>query len=584
VIAGARLRSTALKTLKVAWGLPFLWVVCTALAQQLPEPPSGLSTKQPVVGERFMVVAAHPLAVEAGYNIIRRGGTAIDAAVAVQLVLGLVEPQSSGLGGGTFIVHYAADGRVQAYDGRETAPRAATGERFIGADGAPLAFFDARLSGKAVGVPGTLAALELAQRAHGRLSWSELFAPAIALADDGFPISPRLHALLAGDRHLQRDHAARAYFYERDGRPKAVGTVLKNPAYAATLRRVAMNGAQALYGGEIARDVVAAVQANDGDMTLADMARYGAKERAALCGSFRVWHVCGMPPPSSGGVAVLELLGILERLPPTDFDRDPLQAVHRFSEAGRLSYADRDRYVADPDFIDIPVAGLLEPGYLAMRAALISDERSLGRVPPGRPTGSETLSRGAPEQFAEAGTTHFSIIDAAGNAVAVSSSIEFAFGNHTMVRGFLLNNELTDFALYPEQGGRPVANRAQGGKRPRSSMAPTLVFDEGGNLMMIAGSPGGQTIINFVARTLVAVLDWRMPLQAALDAPHFGSRNGPTELEAGTLLDELAAPLRALGHEVRIRPLTSGVHAILRTPQGWLGAADPRREGVARGD
>jgi gamma-glutamyltranspeptidase/glutathione hydrolase len=556
-----------------------------ACAQLAPEPATGATPKRTAVGTRFMVAAAHPAAVDAGYEVLKRGGTAMDAAVAVQLVLGLVEPQSAGLGGGAFIVHYsAADKRVRTYDGRETAPAAAQAGRFTGNFGRPMGFIDAVLSEKSVGVPGTLAVFELAHRNHGRLAWAELAQPAIALAESGFPIAPRLHAALERDRWLARDPFAATYLYDASGKPKPLGTILRNPDYAAVLREVAARGAGAFYRGPIAADVAAAVRERGGDLTAEDLAGYQPKERAPVCGAFRAYRICGMGPPGSGGIAVLQILGILDRLPRTDFARDPLRAVHYFSEANRLAYADRDRYVADPDFVDVPVAGLLAPAYLAERARLVASDRSLGRAQPGRPAGAERSALADGAELDLASTTHFSAVDAEGNAVAVTSSIEFAFGNHRFVRGFLLNNELTDFSFVPEQEGRPVANRVEPRKRPRSSMSPTLVFDADGRLVLIVGSPGGHAIIHYVARVLVAVLDWGMPLQQALDAPHFGSRNGPTDLEAGTPVAGLRPQLEALGHPVRVLELASGVHAIQRVGDAWVGAADPRRDGAARGD
>jgi gamma-glutamyltranspeptidase/glutathione hydrolase len=587
-------------TRRAAFGLPLffgcLLACAAAFAQDAqprdvvprlvePEASTARVEREAVAARRFMVVAAHPAASRAGADVLRRGGNAIDAAVAVQLVLGLVEPQSSGIGGGAFLLHFdAASGRVRAYDGRETAPAAAGGDLFLDAAGKPLGFFAAVTSGRAVGVPGTLAALEAAHRAHGRLAWHEVVAPAIVIAREGFELSPRLHALLAWDRFLQRDPAAAAYFYRPDGTPKPVGTRLVNEPYAQTLESVSRDGAAAFLNGPIARDIVAAVRTNalPGAMTTDDLAAYRALEREPVCAPFRHWRVCGMPPPSSGGIAVLQMLALMERLPRTDFARAPVAAVHAFSEAGRLAYADRDRFVADPAFAAVPMAGLLDGDYLAERARLVAPDRSLGRASPGVPPGAKQA--GVAIAYPETGTTHFSIVDEAGNAVAVTSSVEQQFGNRTMVRGFLLNNQLTDFALYPNAGGAPVANRAAGGKRPRSSMAPTFVFDRDGRLVLIAGSPGGQMIINYVAKTLLAVLEWGLPPQAALDLPNFGSRNGPTEVEAGVAGDALAAGLAALGHEVRRGPLASGVHLIVRTPDGWLGAADPRREGVAVGE
>jgi gamma-glutamyltranspeptidase/glutathione hydrolase len=437
-------------------------------------------------------------------------------------------------------------------------------------------------------VPGLLAVLELAHRAHGRLAWRDLAQPAIELADRGFPLSPRLHAALARDRFLRRDPYAARYLYEPDGRPKPVGAILRNAEYAAVLRELAAGGAQAFYRGPIARDIAAAVQRHPvepGDLTVADLERYRAKEREPVCGAFRAYRVCGMPPPSAGGIAVLQMLGILERLPRTGYSSDPVAAVHFFAEAGRLAYADRDRYVADPDFVDVPAAGLLAERYLDERAALVAAERSMRRAQAGQPRGAPQAANWADGAALEAAsTTHLSVVDAEGNAVAMTSSIEFAFGNHRFVRGFLLNNQLTDFAFRPEEGGAIVANRVAGGKRPRSSMSPTLVFDAEGRLVLVAGSPGGHAIINHVARVIVATLDWGTSLQDALDAPNFGSRNGPTELERGTPAEKLRAGLAAKGHDVRLVDLTSGTHAIQRVGEAWVGAADPRRDGIARGE
>ncbi len=558
-----------------------------ALAQPAPEPASGHNPKQVVTAKRFMLAAAHPLAVEAGYQVLRHGGAAIDAAVAVQMVLNLVEPQSSGIGGGAFILHYAAaEAKLTAYDGRETAPAAARADRFIGADGQPQKFLDAVVGGKSVGTPGVLRALELAHARHGKLPWSELFAPAIRLATQGFPLSPRLHSLLNRVRLPARDQAMRRMYYQDDDTPKPVGTLLKNPTLADTLRIIAAQGANAFYEGEIARDIAGKISnaPNPGDLSENDLAQYRAKQREPVCAPYRQWKVCGMPPPSSGGVAVLQVLGILQQLAPGKLSSDPIIAAHLIAEVERLAYADRERYLADSDFVAVPLAGLTSPDYLAARAALVQPNRSLGRALPGSPPGpplAELADDASPEL---ASTSHLSIVDAEGNAVAMTTSIEYAFGSQQMVRGFLLNNQLTDFSFVAEQQGKPVANRVEPGKRPRSAMAPTMVFDRDGALVLALGSAGGSAIINHVVKTLVAVLDWNLDLQQAIALPNFGSRNGPTELEQNTAAASWAEPLRALGHEVRLIDMTSGVHGIMRTRNGWSGGADPRREGVAKGD
>ena len=558
-----------------------------ALAQPAPEPASGHVAKEAVHARRFMLAAAHPLAVEAGYSVLKRGGTAIDAAVAVQMVLNLGEPQSSGIGGGAFILHYSvADAKLAAYDGRETAPAAARADRFIGADGRPLEHLDAIVGGRSVGTPGTLRALELAHQRHGKLPWAQLFEPAIRLAREGFPLSPRLHRLLHSVGLPTRDPAMRHLYYRDDGAPKAIGTVLKNPALADTLREIATRGANAFYTGEIARAIAEKVRSapNPGDLSENDLAQYRAKPREPVCAPFRQWKVCGMPPPSSGGVAVLQVLSMLQQLAPDSVPSFSVQAAHLIAEAERLAYADRERYLADSDFVSVPLTGLIAPEYLASRATLVRRDRSLGRAPPGKPPGAPLAELADDAALELPSTSHFSIVDAQGNAVAMTTSIEFGFGSRQMVRGFLLNNQLTDFSFVAERDGRPVANRVEPGKRPRSAMAPTMVFDRDGKLVLVLGSAGGSAIINHVVKTLVAALDWDLDIQQAIALPNFGSRNGPTELERGSAAADWAAALRTLGHEVRLIDMTSGLHGVLRTHSGWSGGADPRREGMAKGD
>ena len=569
-----------------------LVVAGNALAQPpAPEPPSGWTPKHVVSAKREMIAAANPLATEAGYRILKRGGSVADAAVATQLVLNLVEPQSSGIGGGAFIVYH--DGRsatLAAYDGRETAPAAATPERFLDRNGAPLEFFSAMVSGKSVGVPGTLRVLELVHRKHGRLPWATLFAPAIELAERGFPVSARLHGALAAGNALRRDPVANAYFYQPDGKPHPVGYRLQNPAFAATLRRIAAAGPDAFYRGDIARDIVAKVRShptNPGDMTEADLAGYTAKERTPVCGPYRGYRICGMPLPSSGGMTILQMLGMLERFDLPRMAPNSFYAVHLFAEAGSLGFADRGRYLADPDFVQ-PPAGLLDSGYLQARSNLIRTDRALGKAEPGDPSATRQARKVAwadDRSLELPSTSHVSIVDRYGNALAMTTTIEYAFGSQQMVRGFLLNNELTDFSLVPTEGGKPVANRVEGGKRPRSSMAPTIVYDRAGHVIAVVGSVGGSAIINDVAKTLVGILDWHLDPQQAIDLPNIGSRNfGFVELEKGTAAAALEPKLRALGHDVRILEYASGLHAITRTRAGWAGGADPRREGTVLGD
>jgi gamma-glutamyltranspeptidase/glutathione hydrolase len=557
-----------------------------ALAQGLlqPEGETGYEPKQAALAKRFMVAAANPLAVDAGVAIMKAGGNAVDAAIAVQLVLGLVEPQSSGIGGGLFLLHWDEKERaLRTYDGRETAPMAATPTRFTDAVARGMGRYEVVASGLSVGTPGALRALEMAHRKHGRLPWARLFQDAIRLAKDGFPMPRRLSLLLSGESYLPKSAAPRALYYDANGRPRPAGSRVVNPAYAATLAQIALGGADVFYRGAIAADIVAAVRghARPGDLSMEDLAGYQAKERAPVCGGYRQVRICGMGPPSSGGVAVLEMLGTLER---AGFDRaapGSELALHLFAEAGRLAYADRLRYIADPDFVPQPVAGLLDPGYLKARAGLIG-ERAMGAARAGLPQGAIAFAD-SPDTEA-AGTSHVSVVDADGNAVAMTTTIENQFGSRIMVRGFLLNNQMTDFAFAPEFEGRPAANRVEPGKRPRSSMAPTFVFDREGQLNALVGSPGGPAIINYVAKTLVGVLDWGLDMQAAIALPNFGAAYGPTFIERGTAYEDLADALEKRGHTLNFSPQTSGLHGIERTKDGWRGGADPRREGVARGE
>lgn len=550
-----------------------------------PEAASGFVERPAVRADAAMVVSANPHASEAALATLRAGGSAFDAAMAAVLVLAVVEPQSAGIGGGAFLLHYAADrDEVLAWDGRETAPATADEHLLLDAQGRPLGFFDAVVGGRAVGVPGLLRLLEAAHTEHGRRPWAELFAPAIRLADQGFEVSPRLHALLSADRFLRHDAHARRLFYREDGAALPVGTVLRNPALTDTLRALAVGGADVLYEGSIARDIAAAAQAapNAGRLDERDLRTYRAQRRVALCGEYRGHRVCGMPPPSAGGGTVLAMLGLLE-----GFDLAALgpsaAAVHLFAEAGRLAHADRDAWYGDPDAMTLPVEALLAPGYLARRAAAIRPDASMGQAEAGRPDGiaPPRPEIGAPERPS---TTHVSVVDADGNAVALTASIENVFGSRRMVRGFLLNNQLTDFSFAPRTAdGAPHPNRVGPGRRPRSSMAPTLVFAPDGRLFAVSGSPGGSRIVQYVAMSLIGLIDWRLPPDALLARPHAGNRNGPTEVEDSAAGAELARQLRAFGHEPVLRDMTSGLAIIVRDGDAWLGAADPRREGVAAG-
>jgi gamma-glutamyltranspeptidase/glutathione hydrolase len=551
-----------------------------------PEPASGWSAKSAARAQRYMVAAAHPLAVEAGLKTLERGGTAIDAAIATQLVLNLVEPHASGLGGGAFLLYYdAAAKSMRAYDGRETAPAAATPDLFLTPDGRPMAFRDAVVGGRAVGVPGVARLLELTHRRHGKLPWASLFEPAIALAENGYPLSERTHLLLTRVSGLDRDGLARALFFDADGKPKPAGALIRNPQFAATLRALAHQGADAFYRGEIARDIVAAVRghaANPGRMSESDLANYTVREVDALCGPYRTWRVCSMPPSSSGGIAILQILGMLARFDLASLPPDSARAAHLVAEASRLAFADRNRYVADDRFVRVPIAGLVNPTYLAARSRLIDPQISMGKASAGTPPGADIALADDPTDF-ESGTSHLAIVDADGNAVAMTTTIESYFGARIMARGMLLNNQLTDFNFAPMLDGQPAANRVEPGKRPRSSMAPTLVFDRDGKLLLVVGSAGGSRIIAYVLKTLIAVLDWRRDIQAAIDRPNIANRNGATELEAGTAAAALAEELAAMGHTVLVTDMTSGSQGIMRAPDGLHGGADPRREGIARG-
>ncbi|MGH7126046.1 MAG: gamma-glutamyltransferase [Stellaceae bacterium] len=561
----------------------FVIAESAALAQD-----RSVADRHVVVAKRDMVAAANPLAAEAGREMLRRGGSAIDAAIATQMVLNLVEPQSSGIGGGAFLLYWSArDHQVESFDGRETAPAAARPDRFLAQSGAPMPFVEAMIGGRSVGVPGTLRMLALAHRRHGKLPWAQLFEPAIRLAEEGFAVSPRLHDMLSKEAYLGRTEPARGYFYEADGSAKAAGTRLRNPALAATLRAIAKRGPDALYTGDIAADIVTAVTkapVSPGDVSLEDLAAYQAKQRPPVCGRYRRYRICGMGPPSSGGSTVLEILGELERFDLARLKPMSAESLHLFAEAARLAYADRDRYLADSDFVSVPLAGLIDRRYLAGRSRLIDLRQDHGRAEPGIPAASHASRFGDGASLDLPSTSHLSIVDATGNAVSMTTTIEHEFGSRILVDGFLLNNELTDFSFRPEEDGKPVANRVEPGKRPRSSMAPTLVFDPAGRLLLVIGSPGGPEIINYVALTLIAVLDWKMDVQAAIDLVHVSNRNGDTDVEAGSAGDAIAEELQARGHTAIRKPLESGLQGIMRTPRGLEGGADPRREGVALGD
>ncbi|MCG6542137.1 gamma-glutamyltransferase [Pseudomonas sp. KSR10] len=564
-----------------------------------PERASGYTAKPGWATERFAVAAANPLATEAGYRILKAGGSAMDAAVAVQMVLSLVEPQSSGLGGGAFLLYW--DGaHVTALDGRETAPAAVDETLFLKPDGKPMDFQQAVVGGRSVGVPGTVKMLEQAHQQYGKLPWRELMQPAIRLAEDGFEISPRLHGLLESDPALRDNPPAAAFYYQPDGSPWPVGHRLRNPALAQLLRNIAERGSDAFYRGANAQALVRQVNEhyNAGAITLSDLEVYKPRQRDPLCNLWQQrYQVCGFPPPSSGHITQMQILGILEQLSPLpalDQGVPSAEFLHHYTEASRLAYADRAKYLADPDFVPVPGRtwnSMLAPKYLKQRAELIKS-RSMGTAEPGNPGEMPVTFASQPTQ-PEYGTSHISIVDEQGNALAMTTTIEQAFGSRLLndggtglPGGYLLNNELTDFSFEPRDAqGQPIANRVESNKRPRSSMSPTLVFNAAGDqLLASVGSPGGAAIIHFTAKTLLGMYGWGLDAQRAIDLPNFGSFNGPTVLEAGRFPEATVESLEARGHQVNEVEMTSGLQAIQRTSSGWFGGADPRREGVVMGE
>ncbi|WP_286240497.1 gamma-glutamyltransferase [Neptuniibacter halophilus] len=592
-------RIEAMVNLKSFAKTGLLWVCLLFLALSLPlaaveedlapEHATGQQHNQSVQADKALVVTAHPLATRAGYEVLQNGGSAADAAVAIQAMLTLVEPQSSGIGGGAFMLYWDQQaGRLHAYDGRETAPASADAKLFY-RDDKPMSWPDALVGGRSVGTPGVLKLLEMAQTHHGKLPWAALFRAAIDQSRAGFSVGPRLHQLIASGINpgLDRYPQARDYFFTPAGEPLPVGYLRQNPRLADSLEQIAESGTDAFYQGPLAAamvDRIRQVSDNPGRLSLEDLASYQAVEREPLCLPYQRFRVCGFPPPTSGGVTVLQILKLLEGFDLSQPDPLSPRFNHLFTQASRLAFADRGRYLADPDFVDVPVAGLLDPTYLQQRAALIHAQQDSGQAQPGVPENSE-LSRADDQSPELPSTSHFVVVDQWGNAVSVTSSIEMAFGSTLMAGGFLLNNQLTDFSFVPEQDGRAIANRVEAGKRPRSSMAPFMVFDEQGRLYAAIGSPGGSRIINYVARSLLLMLNSDLPLQEVVNQPHVSNRNGQTELEAGTTAEQLAKPLAEMGHQIKIRDLNSGLHGFRRLPQGgWESAVDNRREGQALGE
>ncbi|NBC03600.1 MAG: gamma-glutamyltransferase, partial [Bacteroidetes bacterium] len=553
------------------------------VSYQIPEPPEISTGYQPKPGwatSEFAVATANPLSTDAGYQIIQAGGNAVDATIAVQLVLTLVEPQSSGIGGGAFFMMWDGE-QVHTYNGRETAPSGVTERLFLGESGEPLQHADAVRSGKSVGVPGTLALLNVIHDEFGRLPWVEVFEPAITLAEEGFEITPRLHELLENDESLRNDELARDFYYDEEGNALPVGHLLKNPALAQILRKVSGEGVSAFYEGDVARDISARIQAHEqpGSMTTEDLEEYPSLdlETEEICNDWKTYEICGFPPPASGHLAIMQILGIMENLeePEVAFqDSIPSSGwLHQYLEAAKLAFADRNQYVADERFVDPPGGSwqsMLDSTYLAERAQLIQTNASIEKAEPGTPGDMQSMY-GVQVAQPEYGTSHISIVDREGNAVSMTTTIESGFGSRIMSDGgtglpggFMLNNELTDFSFSPnDEEGNPIANRVEPGKRPRSSMAPSLVFDrETGEFLASVGSPGGTSIIHYTAKTIVGMYDWNLNAQEAIDLPNFGNYNGPSVLEENRFPDDLIHKLEAMGHEIIIRPMTSGIQAI----------------------
>jgi gamma-glutamyltranspeptidase / glutathione hydrolase len=535
-----------------------------------------------------MIAAANPLAAEAGLEMLRAGGSAVDAAIAVQMVLGLVEPESSGIGGGAFMLVYNPKAKeTTSFDGREVAPASATPGMFLDAAGKARPKSEAIPGGLSVGIPGVVGMLEMAHQKYGKLPWARLFQPAIKLADNGFPVGPKLARTIKGFARGANMPDIRAHFYHADGTPLAEGETYKNPEYAGALRLIAAGGSKAFYTGEIAQAIVDKVQhapVNPGGMTMGDLAGFKALERPPVCGDYRVWHLCSMGPPSSGGIAIVQILGMLQRFPSSELQPNTLSEAHLFTQASRLAYADRAKYLGDTAFVDVPIAGLLDKSYIASRAALIDPAKDMGTAQAGTPPQkhAEYTPQRSPVLH---GTSHMTIVDKTGMVIAMTTSVESVFGAQVMVKGFFLNNTLTDFSLDPVLDGKPVANAPAAGKRPLSAMSPTIVFGMDGNFLLSVGSPGGPAIIDYVTQTLVAMLDGGMTPAQAIALPRQLNLNGSTRLERSPANDALAPQLTAMGHSVVLAGGEgSGLHGIERVKGGYVGGADPRRDGVVIGD
>ena len=548
-----------------------------------PEAATGYQAKKAVHGKEFMVVAANPYASHAGFNILEQGGSAVDAAIAMQLVLTLVEPQSSGIGGGTFMLHW--DNQQQnmtTFDGRETAPSEATSDLFLDEQGKALKWISAVVGGRSVGVPGVMDTFKKAHDKYGKLPWSTLFEQAITLAENGFVVSPRLEKLLSLNFNpgIHQLTEINQYFFPQ-GKSVKAGDILVNKKLAKVYRAIAKDGIEIFYKGWLAKKIVAAVQNSaiaPGLLSMKDMATYQAKERAPVCGPYREFTLCGMAPPSSGGIAVIQILAQLQQFDLSKYPANSAQALHLYTQSSRLAFADRNRYIGDTDYVSVPVKGLLSADYLAERSTLINPEKDMNKATAGIPEGAVVLNEG--NTIEQPSTTHLSVVDAKGNAVSMTSSIENGFGSALMVEGFILNNQLTDFSFMPQKNDKLIANRVQANKRPRSSMAPMMIFNKDNSLKVLVGSPGGSRIINYVSQTIIGMLDWKLNPQEAINLPKVTNRNYVTTLERGTPVQAIKPVLEAKGHTVHIRDLNSGLHVIELTNKGLIGGADPRREGL----
>jgi gamma-glutamyltranspeptidase/glutathione hydrolase len=584
-LVGVKIRT--LITISVSVGLT-AWAVFLGSAQaQQPEVSSGFTSKKAVHGKSFMIAAANPLAVKAGYQILRQGGSAIDAAIAAQMVLGLVEGQSSGLGGDAALLHWDNKKRaLSGIDGRVVAPASADEDLFYDRFGQKMSRKESGFGGLAVGPPTLLRVLARAHKRHGKLPWARLFQPAIKLALKGFLVSYRLHTQISKNKRILEDPTAKAYFFAADGSPHATGYRLVNKPYGALLGRIAKEGAEAFYESDLPNRIEVAVKNaanNPGHLTAADIRKYQPEDITPICSRYRGHKVCGMPPPNTGGLMIAMTLTMLERFDLKSLGFGSPKAHHLYSEANRLAHADRTRYIGDPRFYKIPVGGLLDKDYLNERGALI-DPTEKSKVRSGSPPDRPLRDMSGDDSPEPPSTTHLSVVDKLGNAVSLTTSIGIGFGTGLMVDGFMLNSQLRGFGFKPTSYGRPNINRPEAGKRPRTSKSPTMVFNPGGTLKLVVGSPGGGRIVNYVARVIIAVLDWGMDIQTAISLPHILPRRQRVELEKDTAAVNFESALETMGHDIKIRALTSGLHGIEVTPSGLIGGADPRREGIALGE